>query len=74
MRFNDVSQAVLGETHATGHAPDDRGLRSQEIYGNKVTSSLPYDPNYCALDMGNGTALVWGNSWNKFTKTFTSSS
>jgi len=68
VRFNDVSQAVLGETHATGHAPDDRGLRSQEIYGNRVTSSLAHDPNFCALDMGNGTTLVWGNSWDKVYK------
>ena len=68
VRFNDVSQAVLGETHATGHAPDDRGLRSQEVYGNSVTSSLAHDPNYCALDMGNGTTLVWGNSWDQVYK------
>ena len=68
MRFNDVSQAVLGETHATGHAPDDRGLRSQEVYGNSVTSSLAHDPNYCALDMGSGTTLVWGNSWDQVYK------
>ena len=68
MRFNDVSQAVLGETHATGHAPDDRGLRSQEVYGNSVTSSLAHDPNYCALDMGSGTTLIWGNSWDQVYK------
>ena len=68
VRFNDVSQAVLGETHATGHAPDDRGLRSQEVYGNSVTSSLARDPNFCALDMGNGTTLLWGNSWDQVYK------
>ena len=68
VRFNDVSQAVLGETHATGHSGDDRGLRSQEVYCNKVTSSLTYAPNYCALDMGNGTALVWGNTWGNVYK------
>jgi hypothetical protein len=68
VRFNDVSQAVLGETHATGHSGDDRGLRSQEVYGNKVTSSLKFAPNYCALDMGNGTALLWGNSWDQVYK------
>ena len=68
VRFNTVSQAVLGETHATGHAPDDRGLRSQEVYGNKVTSSLARDPNYCALDIENGTTLVWGNSWSNVYK------
>src|SRR5438552_8810995 len=68
VRFNDVHQAVLGETHATGHAPDDRGLRSQEIYGNKVASPLALDPNFCALDMGNGTTLVWGNTWDQVYK------
>src|SRR5262245_49580509 len=68
VRFNSVSQAVLGETHATGHAPDDRGLRSQEVYGNSVTSSLAHDPNFCALDMGNGTTLIWGNSWDQVYK------
>jgi hypothetical protein len=68
VRFNNVSQAVLGETHATGHAPDDRGLRSQEVYGNSVTSSLAHDPNFCALDMGSGTTLLWGNSWDKVYK------
>jgi hypothetical protein len=68
VRFNNVKQAVLGETHATGHSGDDRGLRSQEIYGNKVTSTLAHDPNFCALDMGNGTTLVWGNSWDQVYK------
>jgi hypothetical protein len=68
VRFNNVSQTVLGETHATGHAPDDRGLRSQEIYCNKVTSSLARDPNYTALDMGNGTTLLWGNTWDQVYK------
>jgi hypothetical protein len=68
VRFNSVYQSCLGETHATGHAPDDRGLRSQEVYGNSVTSSLAHDPNYDALDMGNGTTLVWGNSWDQVYK------
>jgi hypothetical protein len=68
VRFNTVSQAVLGETHGTGHSGDDRGLRSQEIYGNSVTSSLGADPNYCAIDLGNGTGLVWGNTWNEVYK------
>lgn len=68
VRFNDVSQATLGETHATGHSGDDRGLRSQEVYCNKVTSSLAHDPNYAALDMGNGTSLLWGNTWNQVYK------
>jgi hypothetical protein len=67
-RFNNVSQATLAETHATGHAGDDRGLRSQEVYGNRVTSSLARDPNFVAVDIANGTTLVWGNSWNNVYK------
>jgi hypothetical protein len=68
VRFNAVDSAVLGETHATGHASDDRGLRSQEVYGNRVTSSLAANPSFCALDMQNGTTLVWGNTWDKVYK------
>jgi hypothetical protein len=68
VRFNTVVAAVLGETHATGHAPDDRGLRSQEIYLNSVTSPLARYPNYAMLDMGSGTTLVWGNSANNVYK------
>jgi len=64
LRFNSLSQSCLGETHATGHAGDDRGLRSQECYGNSVTSSLQHDPNFDALDMGSGTTLIWGNDWS----------
>jgi len=68
LRFNTLYQTCTGETHATGHAPDDRGLRSQEVYGNSVTSSLAHDPNYNALNIGNGTTLVWGNSWDQVYK------
>ncbi len=68
VRFNTVVQAVLSETHATGHSGDDRGLRSQEIYGNAVTSTLVYNPNYTAVDLSNGTGLVWGNTWNQVYK------
>jgi hypothetical protein len=68
IRFNTVYQACMGETHATGHSPDDRGLRSQEVYGNSATSSLTLDPNFTALDMGSGTTLVWGNSWDRVYK------
>lgn len=63
-RFNNVYQSTLGETHATGHAGDDRGLRSQEIYGNLCTSSLQREPSFDALDMGSGTTLIWGNNWD----------
>lgn len=68
VRFNTVVAAVLGETHATGHSSDDRGLRAQEIYCNSVTSPLAKAPNFCMLDMGNGTTLVWGNAANNVYK------
>ena len=68
VRFNNVHQATMGETHATGHSGDDRGLRSQEVYGNAATSSLQRDPNFVALDMGSGTTVVWGNTWNNVYK------
>ena len=67
-RFNTLTSTVLGETHATGHAPDDRGLRSQEVYGNLVTSPLTRDPNFTMIDIGSGTALVWGNSMDNVYK------
>jgi hypothetical protein len=67
-RFNTLTSSCISETHDTGHAPDDRGMRSQEIYGNLVTSTLSKDPNYVAVTMGNGTALVWGNSWDQVYK------
>ena len=68
VRFNTLSQSCISETHATGHSPGDRGTRSQEAYGNAVTSSLARDPNFCAVDMSSGTALVWGNTWNNVYK------
>lgn len=67
-RFNTLVASVLGETHATGHATDDRGLRSQEIYGNLVTSPLAKAPNFTAVDFGSGTGLVWGNSMDNVYK------
>jgi hypothetical protein len=65
VRFNNVHQATLGEEHATGHGGDDRGVRSMEVYDNSSTSSLAHDPNFDAVAIGGGTALVWGNSWNQ---------
>lgn len=61
VRFNDVSQATVLETHATGHSSDDRGTRAQEAYGNKVTSTLVLNPNFVMADVSNGTGVVWGN-------------
>lgn len=69
VRFNSLTNCTLGESHATGHAGDDRGLRSQETYGNAAFSELAYSPNYAAVTLYGGTALVWGNSWNNVFKT-----
>jgi hypothetical protein len=68
IRFNTLVASCLSENHATGHAPNDRGPRSIEIYGNLVTSPLAEDPNYNAVDIGSGTQLVWGNSWDQVYK------
>lgn len=68
VRFNNVSQAVLAEDHATGHAFDDRGPRAVEVYGNAVTSSLVSNPNFTAVDLKNGTKRIWGNTWNNVYK------
>ena len=68
LRFNNLSQTVLCEHHATGHSGDDRGPRSTEVYGNAATSSLTFDPNFTAVDLSNGTSLVWGNTWNNVFK------
>ena len=68
VRFNNLVQSSLGEVHATGHAGNDRGARSQEHYCNSVTSTLTVDPNFAAVDMSSGPALVWGNSWDQVFK------
>jgi hypothetical protein len=70
-RFNTMTNICVGETHATGHAPDDRGLRSQEAYGNAVYSTHVADgkePNFALLDMKNGTSLAWGNTMDQVYK------
>lgn len=68
VRFNTLRQCVVFEQHATGHSGDDRGPRATEAYCNLVTSELAADPNFLAVDMQNGCALVWGNSWNNVFK------
>lgn len=75
VRFNQVVSATLAETHATGHSPDDRGLRSQEIYGNSVTSSGTFQgtlenprENFVGIDIASGTTLAWGNAMNQVYK------
>jgi len=68
VRFNSVYQSCMNEDHATGHAGNDRGRRSAEIYGNAVTSSLAHDPNFIAVDISSGTTLTWGNTWDQVYK------
>ena len=36
-----MDKACLGETHATGHGPDDRGGRSQEVMAIYSTAHAP---------------------------------
>ncbi len=63
VRFNNVIASTLGEDHATGHSGDDRGARSHEIYGNLCTQGVGQtEPNYDLVDIGGGTAVIWGNS------------
>lgn len=68
VRFNTLNKCSLGETHGTGHAFDDRGLRSQEAYGNLITSDAAKEPLFAAVALYSGTALVWGNSWDNVFK------
>lgn len=65
VRFNTFFNASYGETHATGHGPDDRGMRSREIYGNSTTAGSPggNGPNFTGIDFQNGTSLIWGNDF-----------
>ena len=70
IRFNDCYQICLSDAHGTGHAGDDRGFRSQEVYCNKATTSAaalssPQGPNYDAVHISSGTAVIWGNSWDQ---------
>ena len=48
------------EVHATGHAGDGRGHRSQEGYGNHFTVT-PGVRAYDLADVSSGTAMIWGN-------------
>ncbi len=71
VRFCTFYQSCVTDTHATGHSSgDDRGWRSQEVYGNSATTSAAalvssHGPNNAAVHVANGTALVWGNSWDQ---------
>jgi hypothetical protein len=63
VRFNTLAGVCAGEDHSTGHAGDDRGCRSHEIYGNSLAlGSGQTEPNFDMLDIGGGTALIWGNT------------
>lgn len=71
VRFNTLLNCCINETHDTGHAPNDRGTRASEAYGNLVTSEHATSgiaPNFNAVMVGNGTALAWGNSWDQVYK------
>lgn len=71
MRFNTLKNSCINETHDTGHALNDRGTRASEAYGNLVTSehlTSGKEPNFTAAMVGNGSALIWGNSWDNVYK------
>lgn len=73
VRFNSLTNVNGGEPHATGHAGDDRGPRSIEIYGNKCyfptfTAGLDADgmaPGFAFSGLYSGTALFWGNEYDQ---------
>lgn len=65
VRFNSLYRSCVTETHATGHAGDDRGSRAQEVYGNLCTTDydgMTGEPSRQLADISNGTGLAWGNS------------
>lgn len=69
VRFNTLVASTAGEDHATGHSSDDRGCRSKEIYGNDTAQGAGQtEPNSNLIDIGSGTALVWGNQANEVFK------
>ena len=62
VRFNTLTASTVAEDHATGHSGDDRGCRSHEIYGNtQAPGAGQAEPNFDMVDIGGGTALLWGN-------------
>ncbi len=61
VRFCDFENYSIGETHETGHANNDRGMRSREIYGNLSTTTGTH--NFLGINLANGTGLVWGNDF-----------
>jgi hypothetical protein len=62
-RFNTIQGMSGLELHATGHAGDGRGHRSQEGYRNHFMVLPGQDPPpFNLADIGSGTALVWGNT------------
>jgi hypothetical protein len=77
-RFNNLTNVNSGETHSTGHAGDDRGLRSQEIYRNTnyhgvYTAGVDPDGVYPGFGFGtlySGTSLIWQNSYGQCHKNF----
>ena len=61
-RFNTIQGGSGLEVHATGHAGDGRGARSQEGYGNHFTELVDIlSPAFTMADVSSGTALIWGN-------------
>jgi hypothetical protein len=65
-RFNTFIGTSVQE-HATGHAGDDRGCRSFEIYGNSASgANNTTNPAYDEIFLTAGTGVVWGNSFTGY--------
>lgn len=61
-RFNTFTASTMGEQHGTGHAPDDRGPRAMEVYGNTAQMAVGQsEPNFTMTENQTGGGLIWGN-------------
>lgn len=68
LRFSTLYFCSGGETHATGHAANDRGGRATETYGNLYAKAVNQDATgrtpRSMVDIQSGSGLVWGNTIN----------
>jgi hypothetical protein len=61
-RFNTFNGVSVQE-HATGHAGDNRGCRTYEVYQNSFSgANNTTNPAYDSIFLTSGTGVVWGNS------------
>jgi hypothetical protein len=68
IRYNDIRQSPVGQTHPTGGQGRGRGCRHHELYRNVQTAAAWYTPGggmepfNTFSYMTSGTLLLWGNS------------